>query len=267
MKWWKVTLVIIGAVIITAFGIDAADTLTGSQGTLLSQVIQTGNGGCPGGMAQIENNASVTCVDTYEVSASESCSTQNPASISDSARNIREGDCKAESKIDALPWRFVTREQAMQACAVSGKRLPTSAEWYQLSLGMDSAETSCNVSSGQLAVSGKFDSCVSPNGTYDLVGNVWEWVSDDVIDGRYENRTLPETGYVAQVDSNGMPTLSTSTEMDLFGKDYFWSQNEGAFGVIRGGFYNSDSDAGIYIVHADTLPTTAGTAIGFRCVK
>ncbi len=100
-----------------------------------------------------------------------------------------------------------------------------------------------------------------------MVGNLWGWVRDDVIDGKYNERSLPETGFVTQIDGKGMAVVSTSTEQDLFGKDYFWAKEQGAYGVIRGGFYDSDTDAGIYTVHADTPPTTAGVAIGFRCVK
>jgi formylglycine-generating enzyme required for sulfatase activity len=113
---------------------------------------------------------------------------------------------------------------------------------------------------------GKGEECVSAVGAEDTLGNVWEWVSDDVIEGKLGGRELPATGYVAQVDSEGIATLTSQEPSDLFSQDYFWSQLTGAFGMIRGGFYGSKSDAGVYAIHADTLPTTSGTAIGFRCV-
>ena len=96
---------------------------------------------------------------------------------------------------------------------------------------------------------------------------MWEWVSDDVINGSYNNAQLPASGYVAQVDSTGMATVVQETPHDLFEKDYFWSRTEGAYGVIRGGYYDSGSDAGVYTVHADTPPTSTSIGIGFRCVK
>lgn len=267
MKWLKVSLVIFGAVVITALGIDAADTLKGADGTLLSQVITTGNGKCPKGMVSVEAVPGISCVDAFEVSASSLCPSENPEQLVASMRNVEYAGCQAESKQDALPWRFITRDQAMQMCARAGKRLPTSAEWYSLSLGMANVEDNCNVASGKVSVAGEYETCVAPSGVYDLVGNVWEWVSDDVIDGTYNNTTLPPSGYVAQVDKGGMATESSETPQELFDRDYFWSTAEGVFGIIRGGYYDSETDGGIYTVHADTRPTTASLGIGFRCVK
>lgn len=267
MKWGRITLVVIGALVITALGIDAADTFTGSRGTLLSQVIGTKDGECPHGMAAVATLPSLSCVDMYEVSPGGSCPEQSPENVLSSLRNIEDAACIPDSKKDGTPWRYVTRDQAMQACARTGKRLPTSAEWYTLSLGMTRVHESCNINSRQVANTGFHPECVSPIGAYDMVGNVWEWVSDDVIDGKYHEQTLPEKGFVTQVDSGGMATLTGSEANELFGSDYFWAQQSGAFGIIRGGYYDSGTDAGVYTVHADTLPTTAGAGIGFRCVQ
>lgn len=267
MKWWKTTLIIVGAVILTALGIDAADTLTGSDGTLLSQVIRPNMNGCPKGMEKVENIGTLHCVDTYEASPGEECPEQDLLSIIATMRNVESSVCTPDSKAAAIPWRFVTRDHAMQLCARAGKRLPTSEEWYMLSLGLGSIDTACNVQSGEIKETGASDACISPHGAFDLVGNVWEWVSDDVIDGKYRERQLPEEGYVAQVDGSGIATVSVKNPEALFGSDYFWVAREGAFGIIRGGYYDSGSDGGIYAVHADTLPTTASIGIGFRCVK
>lgn len=268
MKWGKIFLVIFGAIIVTALGIDAADTLQGSNGTLLSQVVSRNSGGvCPEGMAHIQNIPTLTCVDMYEVSAGKDCPVQDPEQMLATIKNVETKECVIESVSGQLPWRFVTRDQALSLCARSGKRLPTSEEWYALTLGMSLVESACNTSSKKLTEAGAYSECVSPIGAYDLVGNVWEWVSDDVIDGVYKMRTVPDSGYVAQIDAGGMATAVIDQPQELFGNDYFWSKTDGAYGIIRGGYYDSGSDAGLYTVHADTLPTTASVGIGFRCVK
>lgn len=266
MKWGKGILVVLGALLVTALGIDASDTINGARGTLLSQVISS-NSACPSGMVEIENIPTVSCVDAYEVSAGKKCEIQDPGQVIATQQNLENRECSAESKKDALPWRFVTRDQAMQLCARDGKRLPTSAEWYALGLGVANVESSCNVSSKVIGKTGSRTDCSTQNGVYDLVGNVWEWVSDDVINGNYNGMTMPDTGYVSQVDSSGMATVVSEEAQDLFGRDYFWSRKDGAYAVIRGGYYDSGTDGGLYTVHADTPPTTSGTGIGFRCVR
>ncbi len=267
MKWGKVVLVVFGAVVITALGIDASDTFTGSSGTLLSQVISKDSGKCPQGMSVVENISSVTCIDIYENSVGEACPMENPEQMLATIKNVEASSCTSVSKKDALPWRFITRDQAMQMCARSGKRIPTNGEWYALSLGMSDTENNCNVREKDVSKTGAKTACVSPHGAYDLVGNVWEWVSDDVKNGEYNSSQVPDSGYVAQVDTEGMAVLVDENPQVLFGKDYFWSKKDGVYGIIRGGYYDSDSDAGVYTVHADTLPTTASIGIGFRCIK
>jgi formylglycine-generating enzyme required for sulfatase activity len=266
MKWGKIVLVIFGALVITALGIDAADTLTGKGGTLLSQVIKSDTR-CPKGMLPIDTIPGVSCIDQYEVSTSELCPNIDPRNMLESYKNVETKDCKAESAKGRLPWSFVTRDQAAQLCARGSKRLPTSAEWYALSMGMVDVESSCNVKSGTLKTSGSEPECVSPEGAFDLVGNVWEWVNDDVIDGVYNNRTLPTNGYVTQIDNRGIAVQTAPSENELYGGDYFWSSQSGAFGIVRGGYYDSDGDAGIFSVHADTAPNAASAGIGFRCIQ
>ena len=268
MKWVRLTLVVVGALVVTAFGIDAADTLRGENGTMLAQLVGKDAEECPKGMLPVRNVSGVACVDAYEASPSEGCSILSPRHMRDTQRNLSVQGCGATSKEGSEPWRFVTRDQAMQLCARSEKRLPTSAEWYALALGMADGPTACNTATRSVSSTGSFKECVSPAGAYDLVGNVWEWVRDDIIDGTYKERALPETGYVAQVDENGMATASTDNpDTPLFNDDYFWSQREGAYGIIRGGYYDSGNDGGVYAVHADTPPTSASPGIGFRCVR
>lgn len=268
MKWLKVGGVIFGAVAITALGIDAADTLQGSRSTLLGQIVATEHGACPSGMQETSVGGTFTCVDIYEASASDDCEYQNPGNEAETRSNLENTQCGAVSKKDTQPWRYITREQAQAACLRSGKRLPDNKEWYIVSAGTPDTDGSCNIDSAEVSTSGKYTNCVSGVGVYDAIGNVWEWTIDDVINGNYAGRELPQTGYVTQVDAQGIAiTTEKNTGSEQFYEDYFWSDAEGAYGILRGGFYGSKEDAGVYATHAQTLPTSAGTAIGFRCVK
>lgn len=267
MKWLKVGAVIFGAVFITALGIDAADTLSGSRSTLLGQVIGGQAGACPAGMTEVPTAATFTCVDLYEASAGSECPHTEPANELQTREDLDDPSCAAASEPKRKAWSYVTREQAVTACMRAGKRLPQSDEWHMISVGTPDDAKRCNIDSTSAVPTGSKQECVSAVGAYDTIGNVWEWTSDDVIGGMYEGRELPNAGYVSQVDSGGVAVLTGTDPSDLFYKDYFWSSKEGAFGILRGGFYGSRLDAGIYAVHAETLPTAAGTAIGFRCVK
>lgn len=269
MKWLKVGAVVFGAIAVTALGIDAADTVSGSRTTLLGQLISSQPvHACPAGMVEAPMAQSFKCVDAYEASAGGGCPHADPSNVIETKENLDSSACKAGSNANARPWTFITREQAMTACVKEGKRLPSSNEWYLVSVGTPDDPHACNIDSGSLSDTGSHQSCVSAIGAQDVIGNAWEWVSDDVINGQYQGRALPENGYVTQVDANGVAVLTDASQpSEIFYKDYFWGNKDGAYGIIRGGFYGNKTDAGVYAVHADTPPTTAGTAIGFRCVQ
>lgn len=253
------------ALILTTFSIDATDTLSGKGGTMLASLVGTQTEICPVGMIHIPGALTFTCVDKFESSAHKDCPVNSPLNEFDTEINLSNNKCEPVSEVAKDPWRFVDREQSAVLCTRAGKRLPSTSEWYQFALG--STKDSCNVSGGDISTTGEHENCLSAAGVFDAVGNVWEWVSDDVIEGVYQGRELPREGYVVQVDSAGMATITTEeTQAELRG-DYFWMSKEGAFGIIRGGFYGSKEDAGTYTVHAQTPPNFSGVAVGFRCVK
>ncbi len=267
MKALKITSIILSAVILTTLAIDASDTLTGKGGTLLAQLSGIEKKACPEGMVNVLSALTFTCVDEFEASVGKECIIAKPESQINTEVNLSQKECFSESVSDQEPWSHVTREQAVVICAKSGKRLPSAYEWYQYSLGTE--ESKCNINSSSVAVGNKYILCSSAVGVKNAVGNVWEWVSDDVIDGVYQNRKLPETGYVAQVDSAGLATVTISDD-DSVGDSlggYFWSNATGTYAIIRGGFYGSRSDAGVYNAHTYTSPNFASAGIGFRCVR
>lgn len=264
MSWLKIIPVIIVATVVTTLAIDATDSLTGKGGTMLGQIIGVQSEICPAGMVQIPAALTFSCVDEFEVSASDDCVISVPNNQFDTEININKANCQVVSADDGEPWRFINREQAAVMCARAGKRLPSAAEWYQFALGTDAKK--CNISGSKVSNGNSYVDCVSAVKIKNAVGNVWEWVSDDVVAGKYLDRQLPETGYVKQVDNGGVATVTVlEPESELSG-EYFWSNTNGAFGMIRGGFYGSKTDAGVFTIHAHTLPTFSGNAVGFRCV-
>lgn len=268
MKFLKVSGVILAALVITTLGISASDTFSGNSDSLLGAVIGTGDESrCPAGMTEVFTSQSFTCVDTYEASSAEACEFANPRSVQETQKNLNNLECAAESKTNASPWTHVTRSQAQSLCARAGKRLPTSEEWYSFAAGtIDSAEA-CNLDNTGVSPVGSYEDCRSGAGVYDAVGNVWEWTADDVFEGNLNERALPEEGYVTQVDAQGVATMTDGKPSDEFGSDYFWQDSSGTYGLLRGGFFASGEDAGVYAVHAKTKPTAATQAIGFRCVR
>lgn len=266
----KAAAVIIGAVILSTLAINASDSVRGISSSLVGLVIEESQtGGCPQGMIETSVRGAGLCVDVFEASPAEDCEFTDPKNANESGRNIALQSCIPESRENAVPWRFVSFSQAQEACAKAGKRLPTNEEWYRISLGVGDL-SSCNTDARGATTPQKSEAnlCRSASGVYNAIGNVWEWVDESVDDGVYAGRELPQTGYVTSVDTDGVALSTRENEPDqLFGDDYFWEDNEGVRGMIRGGFYGSGDDAGLYSVNASVELSFVSTGIGFRCVK
>ena len=117
------------------------------SGTLFSRVVDSDIGGCPKGMIAVTAIPGIQCVDAYEVAPSDDCPHLEPSNSQQTNENFSESSCTSESREGVIPWRFISRDQAMQMCARTGKRLPSSEEWYMLSLGMVPNESICNTAS------------------------------------------------------------------------------------------------------------------------
>ena len=261
----KLMVVILGAITVSALGIQAADTLQGLQ-TNLSGMAGSSTGPCNDGEKYMLFGDRALCVDIYEASASPACPHSVPASQFDTQQNFNETSCMSQSEAGATPWRFISLTQAQQMCARSGKRLPSNDEWYKVASGL-AEQTACVTDSASGPQPTGSSGCVTPAGIHDVVGNVWEWVDAQVVDGTYDSRPLPESGYVALVDQHGV-VIETATEAQVeFNEDYAWTKPDGIYGVIRGGFYGSETDAGIFSQNLATALDTKTAGIGFRCVR
>jgi len=260
----KVVIVVVGAIVCSTLGIFAADTIRGVDGNLAQLVGSRPKEACPEGMVLLSGGDFRICVDMYEASPSAGCPYPALSNTLESEKNVTAGGCSAASVQDSLPWAYVSLKQAQRACASAGKRLPGPREWYRLALGAETATCVTDASSAQKTGE---SACVSSSGVYDAIGNMWEWVDAQVTNNEYGGRVLPETGYVTEVDVDGVAVSTEDASNELYGEDYFWSKNEGVFGIIRGGFYGSGSDAGLYTLNASVPTNFAAQGVGFRCVK
>lgn len=266
IRWVVVTA---GVIILTSITVDATIAPNGfsqsALGILATKAVPQSS--CPSGMALLSGSQKKLCVDTYENSPNSECSVQVVTNALDSRSNIDDTTCLPQSAPDATPWAYVSYHQASELCAKAGKRLPSSEEWYTFALGSPDTDA-CNTNTGVLRTLHADSACKNAYGIYDAVGNVWEWVDGVVKDGSYNGRAVPESGYVTAADEHGIATLTQSTAPDPnFHDDYFWSEPTGEYGILRGGFYGSGKDGGLYGIQAKTPLSFSSGAIGFRCVK
>ncbi len=206
------------------------------------------------------------CVDKYEVSVwsnADGTGTQYGASSDDYPSSFpNNGNWTAKlyavSMPGVLPSAYITWFQAQQACASSGKRLLTNAEWQMAAAGTpdpgtDNGTTDCAVDSS-LSTTGSRTSCTSNWGASDMNGNLWEWVADwiqdnsDIDEGSNSSATYGNDG-VYGVDE----ALPTSDRFPA--------------ALIRGGYWGDGSDAGVFALDAVGGPSYSADNLGFRCAR
>jgi len=267
----KEVIVVVFAIIFTTLGIKAADNFTGDN---KQREIDAGQ--CPAGMALIPFIDGDFCIDIYEASADENCSYNHPRTQTESRMNLDDPNCLPVSLEGNMPWRNISQDQASRACAKAGKRLSSNQEWLQASQGTPDlsstwTDADCQVDNNwekQPGPSGNGKKCVSSFGVYDMVGNVWEWVDGVIEDGVINGKKLPVAGYIDSTNGKGLPGLTNASVPNPdYNNDYFWLKTKGLRGMVRGGYWNNKSDAGVYSLYAVTPPSSAEIGIGFRCVK
>jgi len=161
-------------------------------------------------------------------------------------------DVYAVSLPGVTPSAYIDWFQAQQGCKNSGKRLPSNAEWQAAVAGTpdpgpDNGTTDCNSTAGSASLTGTRSACVSADGAFDMVGNLFEWVSDWVP----LSMACPGWGGF----SNDVMCLSGA------------STEAGPGALLRGGSFGSGSYAGPLAVSGIFEPSYAGDFLGFRCAR
>ncbi len=197
----------------------------------------TGDGPCPREMAHVGD---ILCVDRWEGALAD----HSPYEVPD--------DGVAVSESGVAPQGYISGTVAASACEAAGKRLCSLDEWLLACSGSDERtypygdeydaaacndtyqgshpvvdyfgtstgvwdtehmnDPGINQQSGTIAETGKFSGCVTPDGVFDLHGNLHEWVSDPA--GTFKG------GFYADASINGPGCTYTTTAHEFGYHDY-----------------------------------------------
>ncbi len=267
----KEIIVTISAVILTTVGIKASDKIRNSN-----EGVATPDGKCPVYMVNVVSASGDFCIDQYEAAPGNNCPYLSPSGQTETRVNIDSKKCQPVSAPGLVPWRHISQDQAVLACAKAGKRLPTNEEWFAAALGTPDklgtwTNDDCQVNNNweeQPGRGGSGINCRSAAGAFDMIGNVWEWVSGAVNDGQFEGRMLPEAGFIDSTGGDSLPAITNKDKPnENYYYDYFFIKHNGVRGMARGGYWDNKSDAGQYSVYIVSPPSGIGQGTGFRCVK
>jgi len=165
-------------------------------------------------------------------------------------------DIYAVSLAAATPSAYITWFQADQACKNAGKRLPSNEEWQVAVAGTpnpgpDNGTTDCNTfSTFAVTSTGSRSSCMSADGAFDMVGNLYEWVADWVP----RSTTCGTWGAGIDPTGDGQCLAGAAT-----------TGEPGA--LLRGGDFATTPSAGPLLVNGNLSPSLSFSVVGFRCVR
>ena len=200
-------------------------------------------------------------IDTYEVTNADyrECVTAGVCTAPKSADLGSITGYHTDKTYDNYPVVQVTYEMAKKYCAYRGKRLPTEAEWEKAARGLDGGKfpwgngnTAPVCTKDQQQANYKDCKATSPvevgslkpgegpYGTFDMGGNVREWVADFYSDTYY----------------NDQASLMNPTGPD-----------SGTERVIRGGSFSTDVKFITTYTRDKGTPETAADDLGFRCAR
>jgi formylglycine-generating enzyme required for sulfatase activity len=229
-------------------------------------VCQTYKSNCQRGWFTNEEPAHTVYLDAYWIDQTEvtnemyaRCIASGTCDPPVSSESATRQDYFGDPQYDDFPVIYVTWEDAGAYCSWAGRRLPTEAEWekaaswdpqnqVKFTYPWGNSPNDCNLSNfpdgskfcvGDTTAVDAYPDGKSPYGALDMIGNVWEWVSD------------------------------------WYAPRYYWSlpdgvrnpagPSSGEYRVVRGGDFEADS----YTHAADRDFGEDGPAyfLGFRCAR
>ena len=227
---------------------------------------------CPSGMVEIES----FCIDRFEAHL-----LRADGSVHSPYERPKNGErYRAASDRGVVPQAYISRHEALAACDAAGKRLCRAKEWYRACSGASGhsypygdklVRGRCNTGKpslptkvfgkvpltydahynnprlnrepGFLAKTGEHADCTdTARSTFDMVGNLHEWVADDV-------------------------SARLAKELPLE-KGNQWLGQRG-MGIFMGGYFSSrrEHGEGCLYVTATHAPDYHDYSTGFRCCK
>ena len=259
----------------TNIATNAADIATLQQNGNSSGVTCAGNDA-----NDIMVRVGPVCVDKYEASVWSTAdgsmsgtqygdgSDNYPGGCSDNANGCTGADTiYARSEAGVNPSTNITWFQAQQACAASGKRLITNAEWQMAVAGTpdptvagDNGTTECATTTAK-GTTGARSGCTSNFGVNDMIGNVWEMVADWVQgSGAAESSGVEGANYGGDVIAGVNPAASQAGQ-SLNMPGVIW--RGGRAGLTAG----NETKAGAFAIAASNAPSVDDPDLGFRCAR
>ena len=209
------------------------------------------------------------------------------------------GNGAAVSRQGLTPWVNINRTSAANACAAIGEgyHLITNAEWMTIARDIEADPANWNrgagpVGTGTLSRGNSNSGAASVTGEdlnpylgtgitnddwthkrthtlstdeviWDMAGNVWQWVSDDLVTGQDRWQEFSDQTKFPMQSQNRIlyaPSGPYNSAQNI-GKIYMF--NGGA--VLRGGAWSNDTSAGVFAASLDLSASYSHGLVGFRC--
>jgi formylglycine-generating enzyme required for sulfatase activity len=245
-----------------------ARTVTLGGMALSDEVVKVGTGGSAFWVDRYEASVYRVSTGTQLGTASP---TGTPADDIDSSGLTRSGQRPSgDSPVRALsrpgfPTGNITWFQANEACAASGKQLPTGSQWLRAASGTNDGPT-CNTSTTGPRAAADGNGCVSASGAHDMIGNLREWTDEWFAGLNTDVNSDPVRNWVNVSRANY--AADATFNVTSYSYPGFPAPNSPGLpaAALRGGGWNDEDRAGVFSLYLAFAPSYWNTTLGFRCV-